>query len=88
MALDGRRRRLALGLLLEAGEIDDDYPVRAYVETDPARQAAAILLTNTAVPVHVADVIAAIGRMLKSKLTVEAIGLAMGGHAQVRPQHA
>ena len=78
MALDGRRRRLALGLLLEAGEIDEDYPVRAYVETDPARQAAAVLLTNTAVPVHVADVIAAIGRMLKSKLTVEAIARALG----------
>jgi ParB family chromosome partitioning protein len=78
MALDGRRRRLALGLLLEAGEIDDDYPVKVYVETDPARQAAAVLLTNTAVPVHVADVIAAIGRMLKSKLTIPVIARALG----------
>ena len=49
MALDGRRRRLALGLLLEAGEIDEDHPVDVFVETDPARQAAAVLLTNTAV---------------------------------------
>ena len=73
MALDGRRRRLALGLLLEAGEIDDDYPVEVYVETDPARQAAAVLLTNTAVPVHVADVIAAIGRMLKSTSAPEPV---------------
>ncbi|MEH6666108.1 MAG: ParB N-terminal domain-containing protein, partial [Brevundimonas sp.] len=56
VALDGRRRRLALGLLLEAGDIDEDYPVRVYVETEPARQAAAVLRTNTAVPVHVADV--------------------------------
>lgn len=78
MALDGRRRRLALGLLLEAGDIDEDYPVRAYVETDPARQAAAVLLTNTAVPVHVADVIAAIGRMLKSRLTVTTMARALG----------
>ncbi|VDC50055.1 ParB/RepB/Spo0J family partition protein [Brevundimonas mediterranea] len=78
MALDGRRRQLALSLLLEAGELDEDYPVRAYVETDPARQAAAVLLTNTAVPVHVADVIAAIGRMLKSKLTVAVIARALG----------
>jgi len=78
MALDGRRRRLALALLLEAGDIDEDYPVRAYVETDPARQAAAVLLTNTAVPVHVADVIAAIGRMLKSRLTVPAMARALG----------
>ena len=82
MALDGRRRRLALGLLLEAGEIDEDYPVDVFVETDPARQAAAVLLTNTAVPVHVADVIAAIGRMLKSKLTVEVISRALG-HAEI-----
>jgi ParB family chromosome partitioning protein len=78
MALDGRRRLLALGLLLEAGEIDDDYPVIIVVETDPARQAAAVLLTNTAVPVHIADVIAAIGRMLKSKLTIDAIATALG----------
>ncbi|PZT98161.1 MAG: chromosome partitioning protein ParB [Brevundimonas sp.] len=78
MALDGRRRRLALGLLLEAGEIGDDHPVDVFVETDPARQAAAVLLTNTAVPVHVADIIAAIGRMLKSKLTVAVIARALG----------
>lgn len=78
MALDGRRRRLAFGLLLEAGDIDDDYPVEVYVETDPARQAAAVLLTNTAVPVHIADIIAAIGRMLKSKLTIPVIATALG----------
>ncbi len=78
MALDGRRRLLALAMLLEAGEIDLDYPVKVYVETDPARQAAAVLLTNTAVPVHIADIIAAIGRMLKSKLTVAAIARALG----------
>ncbi|MCH4269673.1 MAG: ParB N-terminal domain-containing protein [Brevundimonas sp.] len=78
MALDGRRRRLALGLLLDVGDIDEDYPVTVCVETDPARQAAALLLTNTAVPVHVADVIAAIGRMLKSKLTVSSIARALG----------
>jgi ParB family chromosome partitioning protein len=78
MALDGRRRCLALARLLEAGDIDENYPVRAYVETDPARQAAAVLLTNTAVPVHVADIIAAIGRMLKSRLTVTTMSRALG----------
>jgi ParB family chromosome partitioning protein len=78
MALDGRRRRLALGLLLDAGDINEDYPVTVCVETDPARQAAAVLLTNIAVPVHVADIIAAIGRMLKSKLTVSSIARALG----------
>ena len=78
VALDGRRRRLALGLLIDAGDIDEDYPVTVCVETDPARQAAAVLLTNMAVPVHVADIIAAIGRMLKSKLTVSSIARALG----------
>jgi ParB family transcriptional regulator, chromosome partitioning protein len=43
MALDGRRRRLALDLLREAGAIDEDYPVTVYVETDPARQSASTL---------------------------------------------
>ena len=78
MALDGRRRRLALSLLLEGGEISEDHPVQVFVETEPERQAAAVLLTNTAAPVHVADVIAAVGRMLKSKLTVGAIAKALG----------
>lgn len=78
MALDGRRRLLALGLLAEAGEIDGDYPVDVFVETEPARQAAAVVLTNTAAPVHIADVVAAIGRMLKARLTPAAIAGALG----------
>lgn len=85
MALDGRRRLMALGLLAEAGEIDGGYEVEVFVETDPGRQAAAAVLTNTAAPVHVADVIVAIGRMLKAKLTVEAIAAALGyGEAEIR----
>lgn len=78
MALDGRRRLLALEILLAAGDIDGDYPVDVFEETDPARQAAAVLLTNTAVPVHVADVIASIGRMLKARLTPPVIAAALG----------
>lgn len=78
MLLDGRRRLLALRLLREAGDIGEDYPVRLYVETDKARQAAAVVLTNTAAPVHVADVIAAIGRMLKARLGVAEIAFALG----------
>lgn len=78
MALDGRRRLLALACLLEAGDIADDYPVDAFVETDPGRQAAAVLLTNTAVPVHIADVIVSIGKMLKAKLTPAVIAAALG----------
>ena len=78
MVLDGRRRLLALTLLLEAGEIDEAWPVEVVEETDKARQAAAVLASNTAVPVHVADVIISIGRMLTSKLTVTAIAGALG----------
>lgn len=85
MVLDGRRRWLALTALREAGRIGDDYPVSAFVETDRARQAAAAVLTNTGVPVHVADVIAAIGKMLKARLSVEAIARALGhGELEVR----
>ncbi|HEX8568733.1 MAG TPA: ParB N-terminal domain-containing protein [Caulobacteraceae bacterium] len=78
MVLDGRRRLLALTLLLESGDIDDAYAVEVVEETDRARQAAAVLASNTAVPVHVADVVASIGKMLKSKLTVGAIAAAIG----------
>ncbi|TAL32838.1 MAG: chromosome partitioning protein ParB, partial [Phenylobacterium sp.] len=78
MALDGRRRWLALQLLLDAGRITDAYPVPAFVETDPARQAAAIVLTNKHVPVHPADVIVAIGKMLKAKLAFAVIAGALG----------
>jgi len=78
LALDGRRRLLALRLLVKQGRIGDDFPVDVFVEADPARQAAAVILTNTAVPVHVADVIAAIGRMLRAKLGIGGIARALG----------
>ena len=85
MVLDGRRRLLALWLLRDCGVIYDDHPVEVFVETDRARQAAAVVLTNTAVPVHVADVIAAIGRMLKARLGVKAIARALGyGEVEIR----
>ncbi|WP_313573748.1 chromosome partitioning protein ParB [Brevundimonas sp.] len=85
MVLDGRRRLLALRMLRDAGVIDDDHAVEVFVETDRARQAAAVVLTNTAVPVHVADVIAAIGRMLKARLGVKAIARALGyGEIEIR----
>jgi ParB family chromosome partitioning protein len=78
LALDGRRRLLALQLLAEGGDVDGDFPVDVFVETDPARQGAAAILTNTAAPVHVADVIAAIGRMLKARLDLATIAGALG----------
>jgi len=85
MVLDGRRRLLALRLLRDGGFIDDDHPVEVFVETDRARQAAAVVLTNTAVPVHVADVIAAIGRMLKERLGAKVIARALGhGEIEIR----
>jgi ParB family chromosome partitioning protein len=85
MVLDGRRRLLALQALLEAGRIADDHPVSCFVEADLGRQAAAVVLTNTGVPVHLADVIVAIGKMLKARLTVPAIAGALGyGEIEVR----
>ena len=85
MVLDGRRRLLALRLLRDGGFIDDDHSVEVFIETDRARQAAAVVLTNTAVPVHVADIIAAIGRMLKARLGVKAIARALGyGEIEIR----
>lgn len=85
MALDGRRRLLALGLLLAEGAVGEDYLVDVFEETDPGRQAAAVLLTNTAVPVHIADVITSIGKMLKARLTPDVIAAALGyGEIEVR----
>jgi len=85
MVLDGRRRLLALHVLREAGRITADYPVSCFIETDKRRQAAAVVLTNTAVPVHLADVIVAIGKMLKARLTPAAIAGALGyGELDVR----
>src|ERR1700761_6369315 len=68
MVLDGRRRLLALRALCAEGAIAEDYAGGAVEEPAPERRAAAVVLTNTALPVHPADVIVAIGRMLKARL--------------------
>ncbi len=79
MALDGRRRRLALLALRDAGRVDDDYPVRCKLALDKAAQAAAIVLPNTEhAPVHVADVIVAIGKLRKAKMDTRSISAALG----------
>ena len=79
MALDGRRRRLALLALRDAGRVDDDYPVRCKLALDKAAQAAAIVLPNTEhAPVHVADVIIAIGKLRKAKMDTRSISAALG----------
>ena len=79
MALDGRRRRMALMLLKDRGAIDDDYLVECQLAETKAQQAAAIVLPNTEhAPVHVADVIVAIGRLRKAKMETRAIAGALG----------
>lgn len=79
MALDGRRRRMGLLLLKARDEIDDDYIVECLLAETPAQQAAAIVLPNTEhAPVHIADVIVAIGRLRKAKMDTAAISSALG----------
>jgi ParB family chromosome partitioning protein len=79
VALDGRRRRMALLLLKERAAIDDDYLVECQLAVTKAQQAAAIVLPNTEhAPVHVADVIVAIGRLRKAKMDTRAIAGALG----------
>jgi ParB family chromosome partitioning protein len=79
MALDGRRRRLALLALLDAGRISEDYLVKCELFETKAEQLAALSLTNTErAPVHVADVILTIGKLRKSKMDTAAIAKALG----------
>lgn len=79
MALDGRRRRFALLLLKAQGRIDDDYLVDCQLAETKAQQAAAIVLPNTEhAPVHIADVIVAIGRLRNAKMDTAAISKALG----------
>jgi ParB family chromosome partitioning protein len=79
MALDGRRRRFGLIRLRERGDIDDDYLVDCLLAETPAQQMAAIVLPNTEhAPVHIADVIVAIGKLRKAKMDTRAISAALG----------
>jgi ParB family chromosome partitioning protein len=79
MALDGRRRRFALLVLRDRGDIDDDYLVECQLADTKAQAAAAIVLPNTEhAPVHIADVIVAIGRLRKAKMDTGAVARALG----------
>jgi ParB family chromosome partitioning protein len=79
MALDGRRRRFALLQLEDRGAITDDYLVDGLLAADKPSQAAAVLLPNTErAPVHVADVILAIGKMRKARMDTASISKALG----------
>ncbi|HKT53113.1 MAG TPA: JAB domain-containing protein [Caulobacteraceae bacterium] len=79
VVLDGRRRRLALLLLKDRGVIEEDQLVDWKLAATKAQQAAATLLTNTEhAPVHVADIIVAIGRLRKARMDAGAIARALG----------
>jgi ParB family chromosome partitioning protein len=79
MALDGRRRRFGLLLLRERGDLTDDYEVDCLLAETKAQQVAGIMLPATEhAPVHIADVITAIGKLRKTKLETGAIAAALG----------
>ena len=79
VALDGRRLRLGLLVLRDRGDIGDDYLVDCLLAETAAQQAAAIVLPNTEhAPVHIADVIAAIGKLRKARMDTRAISTALG----------
>ena len=79
MALDGRRRLLAYQVLVERGACGPAQAVRVEVLRDKASQAAAIVVANTQrAPVHVADVIIAIGKMRSARFTTSKIAAALG----------
>jgi ParB family chromosome partitioning protein len=79
MVLDGRRRLFALQLLLDTGRVAADFPVKCELFETKASQAAAAMLTNVErAPVHMADVIEAIGKMRRKKMDTAAIAGALG----------
>jgi ParB family chromosome partitioning protein len=79
MTLDGRRRRMGLLLLLERGVITEDYEFDVFLVVDQAAQAAAIVLPNAEhAPVHVAAIIAAIGKFRKAKMDTAFIAASLG----------
>ncbi|CAN7640922.1 chromosome partitioning protein ParB [Phenylobacterium sp. LjRoot219] len=79
MVLDGRRRFFCLEDLMTEGAIGPDQPVRCELFESPEAQAAAAVLTATEqLPVHTADVIAAIGKLRKLKMNTATIARALG----------
>ena len=78
LALDGRRRLLALGLLLDQGAITADYPVPVIYSADRTAQVAATVVANDErVPIHIADVIVAIGKLRKRRYDTAGIAAAL-----------
>nr|WP_295113337.1 ParB/RepB/Spo0J family partition protein [uncultured Caulobacter sp.] len=79
MALDGRRRRMALLTLVERGVIDETYGIDCILAVGKAAQAAAIVLPNAeTAPVHIASIITAIGNLRKAKMDTGFIAASLG----------
>ena len=79
MALDGRRRRFGLLLLRDRGDLTDDFEIDCLLAETKAQQVAGVMLPATEhAPIHIADVIAAIGKLRKSKMDTAAIAAALG----------
>ena len=79
MVLDGRRRRFALLLQVERGERSLDDEIECRLAPGKAAQAAALVLTATEqAPVHLADVIVAIGKLRRSRMDTAGIAAALG----------
>jgi ParB family chromosome partitioning protein len=79
MVLDGRRRRMALLLRLERGEITEEHEVTCRLAISKAAQAAAVVLPNAErAPIHTAAVIGAIAKLRKNRMSTEAIANALG----------
>jgi ParB family chromosome partitioning protein len=79
MVLDGRRRRFALLLEVERGARSLDDEIECVLAPDKAAQAAAVVLTATEqAPVHLADVVVAIGKLRKARMETAAIAAALG----------
>jgi ParB family chromosome partitioning protein len=77
LALDGRRRLLALELLVASGTIADDYPVPVIYPARGAQLAATVVANDERVAIHVADVILAIGKLRKRRYDTAAIAAAL-----------
>jgi ParB family chromosome partitioning protein len=77
LALDGRRRLLALELLVASGAFPDDYPVPVIYPARGAQLAATVVANDERVAIHVADVIQAIGKLRKRRYDTAAIAAAL-----------
>jgi ParB family chromosome partitioning protein len=77
LALDGRRRLLALELLVASGAFPDDYPVPVIYPASGAQLAATVVANDERVAIHVADVIQAIGKLRKRRYDTAAIAAAL-----------